>query len=135
MIGGSLSSVGFTRDGQCVLAASVGKSIKLIDKTNGELLSEFEGHVTKEYKLDACLDHSDQYVISGSEDASVYLWDMLTAKVVHKLDHGAGTGTVHSLAAHSAKAMLVSAQRGAVTVWQDKEEVEQEEEAVLSSAS
>lgn len=86
-IGGSVSSVTFTRDGQCILASPVGGSVKLLDKTTGELLSEFKGHVTKEYKLDSCLDHSDQFVICGSEDSKVYFWDMVTGKVAHRLDH------------------------------------------------
>ena len=71
-LGGSVSSVKFTRDGQCILASCVGGSLKLMDKTNGEMLSEFKGHVNKDYKLDSCLDHTDQLVISGSEDSKVY---------------------------------------------------------------
>jgi mitogen-activated protein kinase organizer 1 len=134
-LGGSVSSVRFTRDGQCVLASCVGQSIKLMDKMNGELLSEFTGHLNKEYKLDSCLDHSDQFVMSGSEDASVVIWDLVHGEVVARLEHGEGTGTVHSLAAHPARSMLVTAQRGAVTVWQDKEDEEEEEEVCMSSAN
>ena len=136
-LGGSVSSVKFTRDGQCILASCVGKSLKLMDKANGEMLSEFKGHVNKDYKLDSCLDHTDQLVISGSEDSKVYLWDLVTGEVVGKLDHGANTGTVHSLAVHPARSFLVSAQRGSVTVWQDREKYEEdeEEEVVMSSAN
>ena len=136
-LGGSVSSVKFTRDGQCILASCVGQSLKLMDKTNGEMLSEFKGHVNKDYKLDSCLDHTDQLVISGSEDSKVYLWDLVTGEVVGKLDHGANTGTVHSLAVHPARSMLVAAQRGTVTVWQDREvyEEDEEEEVVMSSAN
>jgi len=136
-LGGSVSSVKFTRDGQCILASCVGGSLKLMDKTNGEMLSEFKGHVNKDYKLDSCLDHTDQLVVSGSEDSKVYLWDLVTGEVVGKLDHGPNTGTVHSLAVHPARSMLVSAQRGTVTVWQDREvyEEDEEEEVVMSSAN
>ena len=56
--------------------------------------------MTKEYKLDSCLDHSDQFVISGSEDSKVYFWDMVTGKVAHRLDHGqvsTGFVAIHKL--------------------------------------
>jgi len=135
-LGGSVSSVNFTRDGECILASSVGQPLRLIDKKNGELLSEFKGHLNKEYKLDSRLDHTDQMVISGSEDGKVYLWDLVTGEVVGALEHGQGSGTVHSLATHPSKSMLVSGQRGSVTVWQDREDaLEEEVEPTLSSAN
>ena len=63
--------------------------------------------------------------------------NLVTGEVVGKLDHGANTGTVHSLAVHPARSFLVSAQRGSVTVWQDREKYEEdeEEEVVMSSAN
>merc|ERR1712080_114688 len=130
---GSVTCVSFTRDGQCILASCVGQSIKLMDKSNGEMLSEYSGHSNKEYKLDTCLDCTDQVVVSGSEDSQVYLWDLVSGEILHRLEDG--PGTVHSLAAHPTQAMLVTASRGHVTVWRDKEEEEEEEETVLSSAN
>ena len=86
-VGGIVASLNFTRDGQvecftscgiilsnfpqCVLVSCVANSIKLFDKSSGELLSEYSGHINKEYRLDCCLDHTDKYVLSGSENGQV----------------------------------------------------------------
>ena len=53
-------------------------SIKLFDKSSGELLSEYSGHINKEYRLDCCLDHTDKYVLSGSENGQVSLGKPVT---------------------------------------------------------
>ena len=49
----------------------VANTIKLFDKSSGELLSEYSGHINREYRLDCCLDHTDKYVLSGSENGQV----------------------------------------------------------------
>ena len=50
MVGTDISSVTFTRDGQCMLVSSSNESIKLFDKSTGELLQEFTGHLNKDYR-------------------------------------------------------------------------------------
>ena len=40
----------FTRDGQCILVSAVSSTLKLFDKTTGELLQEFSGHINKDYR-------------------------------------------------------------------------------------
>ena len=52
-----------------------------------------------------------------------------------KLDHGPGAGPVHSLAQHPSEAQLVTAARGVITVWQDREPEPEVEEECSSSAS
>ena len=135
-VGGVVASLCFTRDGQCVLVSCVGETVKLFDKSSGEMLSEYSGHINSQYRLDCCLDHSDKHVLSGSENGQVYCWSLVEGGLVAKLDHGPAT-TVHSLAQHPAKAQLVTAAAGNIAVWQDGElEVEQlQEEECLSSAS
>ena len=39
-VGGAVSSVKFTRDGQCVLLSSVNNTVKLFDKTSGQSCNE-----------------------------------------------------------------------------------------------
>ena len=38
-----------------------------------KLLSEYSGHTNKEYRLDCCLDHTDKFVLSGSENGQVII--------------------------------------------------------------
>ena len=60
------------------------------DQVSGEMLSEYSGHINRDYRLDCCLDHSDKYVLSGSENGQVYIWSLVEGGLVAKLDHGAG---------------------------------------------
>lgn len=136
-VGGSVSSVSFTRDGGCLLVSSLGNSIRLLDKLTGEMLAEYSGHLNRNYRLDSCMDFSDQFVLSGSENGCVCVWDMLQGSLLLKLDHGQGAGTVHSLAQHPTRARLLSASRGTVFVWvgEGGEEEQPEQEKTISSAS
>merc|ERR1712098_898283 len=100
---------------------------------SGEMLSEYSGHINRNYRLDCCLDHTDKYVLSGSENGQVYCWQLVEGGLVAKLDHGAGAGTVHSLAPHPSQAQLVTAHLGRIVVWQDKEQ-EPEQARSVSAA-
>ena len=46
-IGEPVTSVQLSHDGNCMLASSLDGTIRLLDKTSGELLSEFRGHRNK----------------------------------------------------------------------------------------
>lgn len=39
-VAGSITSVGITRDGQCLLVGTQDNTVRLLDKANGELLNE-----------------------------------------------------------------------------------------------
>ncbi|XP_023347673.1 WD repeat domain-containing protein 83 [Eurytemora carolleeae] len=134
-VGDTVSCVRFTRDGQCILVSAVSSSLKLFDKTTGEMLQEFMGHINKDYRLECCMDFSDKYVLSGSENAQVYIWDLVEGGCVAKLDH-LNLGAVHSLAPHPSTAQLLTGAQGTLTVWDTgEEEEEMEQEPVLSSSS
>ena len=103
---------------------SFNAAIKLFDKQTGELLNEFAGHVNKNYRVEAVLNHTDHFVLSGSENGFVYVWDMVDGKLVKKLDHaldGAISSgiTIHSLAFHPKSAELLTAVRGKVYIWRN----------------
>jgi len=137
-VGDTVSCARFTRDGQCILVAALNSTVKLFDKSTGEMLQEFSGHLNKEYRLECCMDFSDKYVLSGSENGQVYVWDLVEGGVVAKLDSGAGRGIVHSLATHPNKPQMLAAARGTVVVWnvdEGDDEIEMEAEPVLSSSS
>ena len=92
------------------------------------------------YRIDSVLNHTDQVVLSGSENGLVYAWDLLDTKLLAKLDHkeasnegpaipglGRLTGnnlTVHSLTFHPKECRLITAARGKVFFWADKPDQE-----------
>lgn len=116
LIGKSVTSVTFTRDGQCVLASTLDSSLKLMDKDSGEMLNEYTGHRNTDYRIDNCLNSKDTHVLSGSEDGTIYIWDLVEAKVIQKLVHE-GQKVVHSLTYHPSETCLVSASGDKMYVW------------------
>ena len=121
-IGEPVTSVTYSSDGQCVLASTLDSSIRLIDKDTGSVLNKFTGHVNKEYKIDSCVSLCDMYVLSGSEDGNLYIWDLVKSEVVQKIED-AHKGVVYSLSRHPTKDVLLTAATDCVKLWSNGEEV------------
>ncbi|XP_065179713.1 WD repeat domain-containing protein 83-like isoform X2 [Sycon ciliatum] len=75
----SVTSVSFTRDGQCVLVSSLDSTMRLVDKATGQVLCSYTGHKNSKYSIDNCLSAKDTHVISGSEDGRICFWDLVEA--------------------------------------------------------
>ena len=63
-----------SRDENCLLAGMLGSRLALLDRSSGEVLAEYRGHVNEGAKVDSCLTRGDAHVASGSEDGRVYFW-------------------------------------------------------------
>ena len=116
-----MTSVNFTNDGQCLLVSSLDNSIRLVDKDSGAVLNTFTGHSNKEYKLDSFVSCKDTFVMSGSEEGDIYFWDLIQAKVIHKIE-SAHEGTVYSMTRHTSKDIIITASTGCVKVWMNLED-------------
>jgi hypothetical protein len=55
-----------------------------MDKDTGELLTQFEGHKNSDFKVDSALSYDDAMVISGSEDGTVVMWDLVSGRELHR---------------------------------------------------
>ncbi|KAL8711419.1 MAG: hypothetical protein Q9220_004077 [cf. Caloplaca sp. 1 TL-2023] len=84
-IGHPITSVQQTSDGNAVLVSTLDSSIRLIDKSNGQMLQSYKGHRNKNYRIRSCLGLGDAVIFSGSEDGKVYAWDLLEGKVLETL--------------------------------------------------
>ncbi|KAI5399842.1 hypothetical protein KIW84_064970 [Lathyrus oleraceus] len=82
--GQSVNCISLSNDGNCILAGCLDSTVRLLDRTTGELLQEYKGHTNKSYKLDCCLTNTDAHVTGGSEDGFVYCRDLVDASVVSK---------------------------------------------------
>lgn len=111
-----ITSVALSHDRQCILAACLDSTLRLLDKSSGELLASYDGHLHQATKLDCCLTPSDAHVVSGSESGEVLYWDLVEAKVVRRFKaHG---GVVCSMAMHpEGKVLVTSSVDGGVKVW------------------
>ena len=80
-----LTDIKVTNDKRCISLSCMDGKVRLIDRVSGDLLNAYTGHVHQNYKIEHCLSHDEKYVISGSEDAHIYFWDMVDGKIIHKL--------------------------------------------------
>lgn len=124
-IGESVTCATFSGDGQCILASTMGSSLRLMDKETGELLSHYTGHSSKDYKVESCFTSSDMHVMSGSEDGYVYCWDLVKGTLYLKLEHK-GSRVVHSLSPHPTESYLLTATLGQMWFWSAEPQEEQE---------
>ncbi|XP_071519678.1 WD repeat domain-containing protein 83 isoform X3 [Panulirus ornatus] len=116
-IGESVTCASFSGDGQCLLTSTMGSTLRLMDRDTGELLAQYTGHTSKEYKVESCFTSSDTHVMSGSEDGYVYCWDLVQATLAtSKLKH-TGSQVVHSLSSHPSQPFLLTGTLGQVWLW------------------
>ena len=66
----------FSPDGKSILISTNGSVIKLIDSYNGSSLQSFTGHLnSKQLPLEASFSPDSQFVISGSSDGRIHIWN------------------------------------------------------------
>jgi len=66
----------FSPDGKSILISTNESMIKLIDSYNGATLQSFTGHLnSKNLPLEASFSPDSQFVISGSTDGRIHIWN------------------------------------------------------------
>ncbi|XP_055544555.1 WD repeat domain-containing protein 83 [Wyeomyia smithii] len=121
-IGVPITHIVQTKDGQCILAACLDSTIRLVDTDSGELLSEYRGHKTEDYHIECGVIQSDSSIISGSSEGCAVIWDLLEGTELRRLQMK--SGVVHSLAPHPTGSDIVFAIKRQVEVWGHPEETE-----------
>ncbi|XP_057531004.1 uncharacterized protein LOC130809303 isoform X2 [Amaranthus tricolor] len=115
-LGQPVNCISLSNDGNCVLASCLDSTLRLLDRSTGELLQEYKGHVCKSYKLDCFLTNSDAHVTGGSEDGYVFFWDLVDASVVSRFR--AHASVVTSVSYHPKDNCMISASvDGTIRVW------------------
>ncbi|KAI5242709.1 WD40 repeat-like protein [Aureobasidium subglaciale] len=86
-----VTSVTPTVNNDSYLASTLDSTLRLMDKRDGKLLQAFRdpGFKNTNYRLRSTLAAGDGLAISGSEDGHIYVWDLLTGTLAHKLKHSA----------------------------------------------
>lgn len=44
------------------------------------MLQEYGGHKNTDFKIDSRLTYNDAYVVSGSENGSILMWDLVSVR-------------------------------------------------------
>jgi COMPASS component SWD3 len=95
-----VSCVKFAPNSKFLLASSMDDKIKLWDYFASSCLKTYQGHVNKRYCIIFALCYSDDlsqnWVVSGSEDNSIYIWDLQSRKILKKIDQ-AHSGMVNRI--------------------------------------
>ncbi|XP_051158746.1 WD repeat domain-containing protein 83 [Leptopilina boulardi] len=84
-MGEIVTCASFTRDGQCILVSCADGIIRLIDKETGELLGEYSGIPRTDLCLESSVDCNDMRILSGSSDGHLYVWELVSQKLLTKL--------------------------------------------------
>lgn len=119
-IGPPVGHVALSADQNCVLAATLDSTLRLLDIASGQLLCEYRGHVNDSFKLSCCLSHDDSTVLSGSEQGALHAWDLVEGKQLFRRQ--AHKGPVVAVCCHPTNGTLLTASHdGTVKLWADSQ--------------
>ncbi|TKR65223.1 hypothetical protein L596_025654 [Steinernema carpocapsae] len=118
-MGDSVTSVKLTNDRQCLITSTMGGHIRMIEKANGQLLTEYTGHQHKEYKLDCAILSSDCEIASASEDGFIYIYDVVESTILCRLGEDLKPRPRHigTLTTHPTRPCIVAASQSKMYVW------------------
>lgn len=139
-IGEPITAMSMTRDEQCILAACQDQAIRLIDVDGGEVLSEYRGHLSKDFKIECDVLKGDAYIISGmlyklvllnptkqifytgSSFGCAIIWDFIEAKEVNRLRINKEGAVIQSLNRHPLNDDILFASRRELQLWSTADE-------------
>lgn len=97
----------FSPNGKYILASTLDNEIRLWNYTSGKCLKTYRGHVNEKLAMFSTFSVTrGTFIVSGSEDGSVYLWDLQSKAIVQKLD--AHSAPVVGIDAHPSANIIAS---------------------------
>ncbi|KAL2350629.1 WD40-repeat-containing domain protein [Cryomyces antarcticus] len=85
VVGYPVTSLTPTRANDALLLSTLDSSRRLLDRSNGALLRRH--YMNENYRIRSTLALNDSVAVSGAEDGSVWVWDVLDGSVRHRLFH------------------------------------------------
>lgn len=89
VIGHPITSLSLSKKGTELLVSSLDSTVRLMDRTNGQLLKAYrdDAFVNTDLRVRSTLGLNDSVVVSGSDDGMVFAWDLLEGECLHKFKH------------------------------------------------
>lgn len=83
-----------TKQSETLLLSTLNSKLLLLDKSTGKILQSYKhpAFTNETYRIRSTLGLNDSVVMSGSEDGSVYVWDLVEGKLLHTLRHVEAAG-------------------------------------------
>jgi mitogen-activated protein kinase organizer 1 len=115
----AVTCVRVSRDGRAMLVAALDGTVRLMDRDNGGLLKSYRGHKNSELRVRSTFAQEEEYVVCGSEDGVVWVWDLVEGTAVERVraHQGKAVSCVEFCPAQGKKQMLTAGADGNVVVW------------------
>ncbi|RDW93749.1 WD40 repeat domain-containing protein [Aspergillus mulundensis] len=125
-----VSSVKFSPNGKYVLAWTLDDCVRLWDYVEGRCLKTYQGHSNKKYSLSGAFGVYGQrisartpgyaFAVSGSEDGAVLCWDVVSKKVLQRIEAHEGVVLgVDTCSTEEGRFMVSCGLDGTVRVWEE----------------
>lgn len=92
---------------------------RLWSSSTGEILKTYRGHANSKYCISSTFSITNgKYVVGGSEDNCIYMWELQSRKIVQKLE--GHSDAVISVACHPTQNLIASGALGndkTVKIW------------------
>ncbi|KAM7454114.1 hypothetical protein BLSTO_05131 [Blastocystis sp. subtype 1] len=110
-------SVALSRDNQCIVASTTSSTLVLFERKSGTLLNEYKGHVCEEFQIESVFNNTDEYLITGSENGNIVIYNLISTKAVNTLSFH--TRPVCTVRQHPDQSLLIAGSYdGVVSVWE-----------------
>ena len=88
-IGAPVTSVTTTNQADSVLVSTLDSTLRLMDRRDGKSLKTYkaDGFINDTYRIRSTLGAGDAFILSGSENGEIFIWDLLEGNLRHQLRH------------------------------------------------
>jgi COMPASS component SWD3 len=125
--------VKFSPNGKFVLAWTLDNCIRMWSYVESRVLKTFQGHVNTKYSLSGCFgtygprdaiyDPPLCFAVSGSEDGSIFFWDLVSKQILQRLDgHSDAVLCVHTGTLNGKRMVVSCGIDKTVRLWEEVDE-------------
>jgi COMPASS component SWD3 len=133
-----VTAVKFSPNGKYVLAWTLDDCVRLWDYVEGRCLKTYQGHMNRKYSLVGGFGVYGQvtprspghaFAVSGSEDGAVLCWDVVSKKVLQRIEgHDGVVLGVDTCTTSYGRYLVSCGLDGTVRVWEEKQDGASESE-------